>query len=354
MAALLTWDSEYDNTAIGSLIHGQPLTEPQIRRFKRWLELRAAVNGMVLTASQQETVNAILRGGAAFEDWCLRYALTRHGHHSRLIDVRTVQKEFWKDAQGNVPHQDFAEDYTDEEIVEIEQYLRGLAFQGIADQIKQSDFRTYVMWRMALEYGLRLGEMLAFRTQDLPTRSQDYIKIVRIESRNDPPDPRGKYAPLVKTLSRDLGTYFSNSSFPDLFAKYVAEYRWTSTFNAQRGVMRRKSNFSHPYLFIAGSGAPLARSTAEYMAAKIAEALGIEFHWHKCRHSFFNRIYAATDQIKHPTDRERARQQIQYWGGWASPDSLQIYTNTARRNGARRASFDFSNASAKPTWEALS
>ncbi|QCO57051.1 site-specific integrase (plasmid) [Pseudorhodobacter turbinis] len=336
VAALLTWDAQEKNLATAHLMRGQPLTEPQIRQFKRWLEARAKGNKQSIAATQQQTVNEIIRGAAAFEDWCLRYSLTRHGRHSRLIDVRTVQQEFWKDAQGNVPHQEFAEDFNDEEILEIEQYLRSLAFDSRWSRTSRSDFRNYVMWRMAIEYGLRIGEMLAFRTIDLPTRSQDYIKVVRIEERDDPPDPRDEYAPRPKTLSRDLGTYFSNSSFPDLFAKYVAEYRWVEVFNAKRGTKRRKSTFAHSYLFISGSGAPLARSTAEYMAGRIAGELGIEFHWHKCRHSFFNRIYAASDLIQNPSDRERARQQMQYWGGWSSPESLQIYTNTARRDAGRR------------------
>ena len=106
VAALLTWDAQLGSLANERLMRGQPLTEPQIRQFKRWLETRAKGNNQSIAATQQESVNEIMRGAAAFEDWCLRYALTRHGHHSRLIDVRTVQQEFWKDAQGNVPHQE--------------------------------------------------------------------------------------------------------------------------------------------------------------------------------------------------------------------------------------------------------
>ncbi len=130
VAALLSWDQEKGNIATERLMHGQPLTEPQIRQFKQWLEKRTIADNLALNTSQQESINVILRGGAAFEDWSLRYALTRHGHHSRLIDVRTIQKEFWKDVQGNVPHQEFAEDFTGEERLEIEQYLRSLAFNG--------------------------------------------------------------------------------------------------------------------------------------------------------------------------------------------------------------------------------
>ncbi|WP_194287167.1 site-specific integrase [Tritonibacter aquimaris] len=350
----MTWDAETKGEVANQLMYGLPMTEPQIRQFKRWLESRAACGGSPPSPEQQATVNSKLQGVQTFEDWCLRYALSRHGHHSRLVDVRMVQKEFWKGAQGNIPHQKYADDFTDDEILEVEQYLRSLAFEGISGSVAPSDFRTYTMWRMALEYGLRIGEILALRVQDLPSRSQNYLKIVRIEERDGPPDPRGSKAPRPKTLSRDLGTYFANSSFPDLFAKYVAEHRWIEVFNKKRGTMRRRTSFSHPYVFIAKSGAPLSRSTAQYVADKISTELGLDFHWHKCRHSFFNRVYAATDHILEPSDRERARQQMKYWGGWLSDESLLIYTNTARRNAARQAAFEFSQPSQKPSWEILS
>lgn len=195
VAALQTWDAENSATASTKLMYSRPLTEAQIRSFKRWLEARATLGNKNLTATQQGTINSILRDAASFEDWCLRHAFTRHGQHSRLIDVRMVQTEFWKEAQGNVPHQKYAEYFTDDEILEIEQYLRTLAFQGIGRQVKRSDFRTYVLWRLALEYGLRISEILALRIQDLPSLSQNYLRIIRIEERDDPPDPRGKRAP---------------------------------------------------------------------------------------------------------------------------------------------------------------
>lgn len=354
VSVLLTWDAESDGGITEQLMYGRPMTEAQIRQFKRWLETRTAGDGFLPSAEQQATINSKLLGAQAFEDWCLRYALARHGHHSRLVDVRLVQREFWKGAQGNVPHQKYADDFTDDEILEIEQYLRSLAFQGITETVKSSDFRTYVMWRIALEYGLRISEILALRIQDLPSRSQNYLKIVRIEERDGPPDPRGSKAPRPKTLSRDLGTYFANSSFPDLFAKYVAEHRWVEVLNEKRGTIRRKTSFTHPYVFIAKSGAPLARSTAQYVADKISGELGLDFNWHRCRHSFFNRLYTAADRIPNSTDRERARQQMKYWGGWLSDDSLLIYTNTARRNAARQAAFEFSQPYEKPTWQVLS
>ncbi len=138
VAALLSWDQENGNLATERLMHGQPLTEPQIRQFKRWLEARAAGDRLVLNASQQESASVILRGSAAFEDRSLRYPFSRHGHHIRLIDVRSVQKEFWKDVQGNVPHQEFAEDFTDDELLEIEKTsaFARLYQQRKTDQIK--------------------------------------------------------------------------------------------------------------------------------------------------------------------------------------------------------------------------
>ncbi|MCO8145700.1 site-specific integrase [Rhodovulum tesquicola] len=352
---------------------GRPLTEPQIRKFKEWLRSRAIIKRTrreeeasdldpeiseqdkpsKLVGSEAKTINSILDGVASFEDWCLRHALVRHGHQSKLVDVRAVQSELWKSAHEASPKVRYAEDFTDDEILQIEQYFRSLAFMADPDRVNPSDFRNYVIWRMAIEYGLRIGEILAFRTIDLPSREANYIKIVRIEERRDPPDPRGKSAPRPKTLSRDLGTYFANSSFPDLFSKYVAEYRWAEVYNPRLGKTRRRFVFDHPYLFISDHGSPLPSSTIESIGARVAKELKIKFHWHKARHSFFNRIYAAAERIPNTTDRERARQQMQYLGGWSSPESLMIYTLTARRDTARRGSFILSGPEEKPVWDVL-
>jgi len=48
VAALLSWDRETGNLATERLMHGQPLTEPRIRQFKRWLEKRAATDDLTI------------------------------------------------------------------------------------------------------------------------------------------------------------------------------------------------------------------------------------------------------------------------------------------------------------------
>lgn len=115
LAALVTWNVQGQSLATARQMRGQPLTEPQIRKFQLWLEARAKGDKQEITVTQQETINEKIRGAAAFKDCCLRYALTRHGHHNRLIDVRGIQQEFWEDAKGNVSRQHFAEDFTDDE-----------------------------------------------------------------------------------------------------------------------------------------------------------------------------------------------------------------------------------------------
>lgn len=84
VAALLTWDAETGCAATSRLIYRHPLTGAQIKLFKRWLKTRAIRGEGLPSATKQETVNTILRGAANFEDWCLKYALVRHGYHSSL------------------------------------------------------------------------------------------------------------------------------------------------------------------------------------------------------------------------------------------------------------------------------
>ncbi len=225
LSVLLTWIRRRNTAAEARLARGEPLTESEIRSFKRWLEERVLGEAGALSPSQVESLNKTLLAARMFEDWAMRQWLAKQRRQSRLIDIRTGQQEF----SAGAPAVAYAEDFTDDEIREIEQYFRSLA---LAVGAARSDVRNYVIWRISIEFGLRIGEILAFRLQDLPSRVADYIKIVRIVERND---PRGKSAPRPKTLSRDLGYYFANSCFPGLFSQYVFDHRWTEVYSDRRG-----------------------------------------------------------------------------------------------------------------------
>jgi len=274
------------------------------------------------------------------------------GDATAMTRALEAHGKVWRQVKPiNVAKEKFAEDLEDAEIREIETFLAHAAASGGAD--RRVAVRDYLMWRMAIEYGLRIGEILALRLEDLPSRKQDWLKILRTDHRGDLVDPRAPKAPQVKTLGRDLGYYFRNSRFPQLFSLYQSSHRWVWA-SRKSGARYQKNRFAHPYLVInATDGMPLSMQSAQRRAAFIRAETGVDFHWHMARHSFFNRAYVLMDAIKDPHEREERRAGLVYWGGWSSPDSLDIYTATARRNKARGAALALEGTDGKPSWSAI-
>jgi len=195
------------------------------------------------------------------------------------------------------------------------------------------------MWRLTIEYGLRIGEILALRVHDCPANPGDALKIVRIEDR-DHGDPRGTHSPRPKTRGRSLGSIFPNSRFPQLFWEYSSKYRfiWANSLDGSR---RKSLNIRHPFLLIARSGLPLSRAAANKASKRISATTGIKFHWHLGRHAFFNRAYTAVSQLDDEADRITRLDDLVYWGGWKDPNSLTIYTRRARRRRAEDAAAEW-------------
>ena len=328
------------------LMSGEPLSDGHLRGFSLFVEEELIGRGGKPTHAQIRTINKRLVSAAQFEAWCLRQFAPQRWRQE-FAHTRT---KVWQEVSLRGAQQQFAEDFTDEEIREIDHVLRGMVSANPDDR---SAATSFLMWRFAIEYGLRIGEILGLRVEDLPTRTKPYLRIVRLSDRGgDMQDPRGKYQPSPKTLGRDLGQWFANSAFPRLSEDYVSRHRWTKTVGLKSAKVQRTFMLDHPYLLVTRDGAPLSGSSAQHHAHLITQATGIAFHWHKARHSFFNRAYLA--MLALPGDEQaRARDDLRYWGGWSTDESLSIYTQTARRHRARQAAFTFSSKGASSAWEVL-
>ncbi|WP_152413163.1 site-specific integrase [Brucella anthropi] len=350
-AEVLSWIGETANGLDVQLARGKPLARHHILGFKKWLGDRHGSTATKTTPQTAGTVNASLAGARQFINWCVMQG----GEHDLPAIARYLEEldNTWATAaKERVPSTTFADDFDDDEIRQIETYLFQLAFPAGQVSARASDFRTYLMWRLAIEFGLRIGEILALREVDLPSPGENYLKIVRTEYRDGLVDPRGVNAPRVKTLGRDLGYRFKNTRFPELFNQYRIQHRWAWAMR-KSGRRYQQTKLPHPYLLISSSGAPLSMSRAEQSAAEISQATGIDFRWHRARHSFFNRVYVATMAISDTAKRQDGLKGLVYWGGWACEDSLDIYTRTARRNQARKAAFTMAGEFDKPLFEAL-
>lgn len=341
LANLYTWADGEGVYLDSILLNGTGVSEIQVRKFSAWLRTRKISNGGTLNAS---SYNSILNACARFCIWCGKWEANRPtgrnaGYINNLADeaIRLA----WKSKAVRSRKLQLAPDLEESEIVALEQYLKPATAmaRGISPSIA---YRNHLMWRLAVEMGLRISEILALRLEDCPNFERDHISIVRIEERGRTyKDPRGVYAPRPKTLSRDLGFIINNSSLPMNLRDYISKYRYRQLESGGKQFM-----LEHNFLILAeDSGAPLALKSAEDVAKKISYESGVKgFHWHIARHAFFNRAYASV------VDNQGHLNDLVYYGGWSDASSLKIYIQRALRNRAAKTLSVWQ----ENNWEALS
>lgn len=317
------------------LFAGEGLSLPLIRAFTAWLRERSLSKSRQLTDASKKSINSILYGCECACVWFIEHYAKPSGRLRRAVEVEMLvasQKRAWKSATLKVPRTGIAPDLSDVEIAAIEQYLRPETRGKSIGPVLAT--RDYLIWRLSIELSLRIGEILAARTTDCPTRDCPYFRVVRIEERGpDYRDPRGIHAPRPKTLSRDLGFILQNTAFPRLISEYISECRFR--VETRFGKQIPQFILPHSFLIIAENGNPLSIRAADDIAAAISRNTGIDFYWHLSRHAFFNRAYGAVAEIEDAAQREIRLNDLIYWGGWRSAKSLDIYTQRARRDRAR-------------------
>jgi len=333
LAHLYSWAETAGIDVEARLLRGQGLLPHEVNAFTYALMRYRGRAGKRLHSN---TVASILLLCRQVSRHCISLyrpvpALNLNNHKVSLAALLQADEQMWR---GFTPRRvgqavNDVSDLTDKEIAAIEGYLNP-EVRITAGERPEVAFRNYLLWRLCIGLGLRLGESLALRLQDC---DHETIRIVRIEDRKDPPDPRGKRAPRPKTLGRELGVLGMEPVLPQLISAYEAMHRF---------YRRRTSTESfydwdvgHDYLLLEHtSGGPFTYDGASYVARKIREATGItNFHWHLPRHSFFNRMY---DDIADADNHDALLTDMQYWGGWSNPRSLYIYTKRSIAERARR------------------
>lgn len=355
---LLTYADESGLDVEGRLLHGHPFLPHEMRAFAHWLEMRfkkdhAQKHGPAdyLPASRRKTFNNILYGIQKFEQWFVEtyhQATTPGMRAAEAANIQSTQKRLWEKLHQPIKQKPEAGDLSDDEIQEIETLLRGI---GWGPNATQTGARLYLTWRLAIELGLRIGEILALRLEDCPTRGRPTFKIVRVEERTGPRDPRTKRPPRPKTLGRELSPFFSNSVLIPLVSEYQNTHRYGWKTSQKTGKRIKDYTPNHPYLLVDKAGKPVEQHTASEGAQFIAKETGIPFTWHKARHAFFNRAYAGLTKIENPNEQNTRLMDLVYWGGWNDPDSLLIYSQRARRESAQSAFAVWQRGG--QTWKAL-
>jgi len=337
-ASLYAWAETVHLDLDDALLVGRGLTPAEVRSFSAWLRgPKTQANGTI-AQKKRRSLNIQITTCGAICTWFVAElahvvdvsAIQRAVEVERVI---AVQKRSWKEVRIKVRSDATAPDMTEAEIASVERYLKPAARSGTVGA--SVAMRYYLMWRMAIEFGMRKSEILAMRTIDCPTRAAAYFKIVRVEERGaEYTDPR-RNPPRPKTLSRDLGFIINTTVFPKLVAEYVTTHRFKLI--DRHGKKTKQFLLPHTFLIIAKNGEPLSIRAADDVARAITRGTGVRFHWHLARHAFFNRAYAALAEVQDRNEYNVKLADLVHWGGWSNDKSLDIYTKRVRADRARHA-----------------
>jgi integrase len=167
--------------------------------------------------------------------------------------------------------------------------------------------RNWLMVEIALQLGLRLGELLKLRLDSLPRGGQKALLIRRHP--DDIHDTR-RHEPAVKTAERGL----------PVSAPLLGMIRHYVTGGSPYGRMGGKS----PYLFVTDEGQPLSIGRAQDIIQVIGRRSGIEhLSWHRLRHTWAEQLAA------YLLETPNGRDQLMYLGGWTNSQSPQRYIQDA-------------------------
>jgi integrase len=175
--------------------------------------------------------------------------------------------------------------------------------------------RNWLMFEVALELGIRRGELLKLRLDSLPRGGDDGIRVLRRP--DDPHDSRSK-EPAVKTAERVIPAS----------RNLLTAIRAYLTYPRPLGRVSGRS----PYLFVARSGSPVSMDTADDVIASIGEHTGVSpLSWHRLRHTWAERMAEAF------ADQPNGMDRLVYLGGWTNPQSATRYIQRALASQAKAA-----------------
>ena len=168
-------------------------------------------------------------------------------------------------------------------------------------------FRNFTMVYLAINTGVRIGEMLKLTLDQIPRGREEHITVKR--NPDDPNDPRPE-EPRVKTNEREL---FILAAIRRILGAYATQYRERSRY---------------PYLFLTQGGEPLSLRGARHVVEQIGKVAGFRLTWHRFRHTFLDNIYA--DVVDEPNGKDLLRE----IAGWSSDLSAEPYVRLARQRKA--------------------
>ena len=171
--------------------------------------------------------------------------------------------------------------------------------------------RNWLMYGMAIQCGLRRGELLKLRLDDLPHPDSPGLKIRR--RAHDTSDGR-RHRPGVKTIERAL----------ELSGELCAGLRSYLTSGRPSGRAPGRT----PYLFVTAEGRALSITATNEVAALIAQHAQIDdLSWHSFRHTWAETL---ADELLEQHPEEEALALLRTLGGWKPRSIMPLhYTQNA-------------------------
>ena len=181
----------------------------------------------------------------------------------------------------------------------------------------ETRLRNWLMYGFAIQCGLRRGELLKLRLDDLPHPDSPGLKVRR--RAYDTADSR-RHRPGVKTVERIL----------DLSGEMRAGLRAYLTNRPPCG----RSGGRSPYLFVTAAGDALSITAANEIIGVVARATRIDdLSWHSLRHTWAE---ALAEELLEQHPEEETLALLRTLGGWKPRSTMPLhYTQNAM---AKRAS----------------
>jgi integrase len=169
-----------------------------------------------------------------------------------------------------------------------------------------SRLRNWLMYAIAYQCGLRRGELLKLRLDDLPKPDDSGIKVRRRP--HDSADVR-RNKPRVKTVERVL----------PVSEEIRAGVRAYLGFPPPIGRARGRT----PYLFVSANGAPLSIPATNEIAKLIGQHTEIhDLSWHSFRHTWAEFL---ADDLLLQCQEDQALAFIRELGGWTSNSTTPMH-----------------------------
>jgi integrase len=294
------------------LLRGKTLQPRQLETLAAYLRESSPARGQRVVSPN--TFNKALYAIEDFLLWTLDYTYSAQpgtdlqGHQMTRMQLTTTLRSLRYPAHSSRRHQPLS----DTEVATVRKVLTPQP-DHMGNWIFPHTFgptnalRNWLMVEMALELGLRIGELLKLRLDSLPRGSQSLLLVRRHP--DDPFDTR-RHEPAVKTAERGL----------PLSEPLRAALRAYVTGNSPLGRVMGRS----PYLFVTRTGKPLSRGRANDIVETVSHASGIHpLSWHRFRHTWAERMATYLLEVPNGID------QLMYLGGWTNPQSPLRYMQQA-------------------------